>query len=114
MPEDLLRKYRPVGPPPGLRSRALQGDASAWPWAAAAAALLAMVVGLHIAIRVGAGAAIESSPLGIKFEDRVAYLTDVMGGGEEAQRLAVLRVSEEDTLMRLPGPEGAAAEPQRR
>ena len=113
MPEALLRKYRPVGPPPRLRARLVEGDARAWPWAAAAAALLAMGVGLHAATRAGADATSVGIDLGITIEDRVRYLTQMMGGSEEARRLAVLRVSREETLMRLSTPEPPLAEPPR-
>ena len=49
--EDLLRRYRPSGPPPELRARVLANEAAAgrtWPWAAAAAALLAATMGLQV------------------------------------------------------------------
>jgi hypothetical protein len=50
--EDLLRRYRPAGPPPDLRGRVMTEAAPVgrtWPWAAAAAVLLATVVGLNLA-----------------------------------------------------------------
>lgn len=48
--EDLLRRYRPVSPPPGLRARIVEAPAPkrVWPWAAAAAALLAVTIGMHL------------------------------------------------------------------
>lgn len=52
--EDLLRRYRPVGPPPELRARIAAAAAAAprtWPWAAAAAALLAGVCVIHLSTR---------------------------------------------------------------
>lgn len=52
--EDLLRRYRPAGPPPDLRARIVAGPAPVprtWPWAAAAAALLAMVCVTQLATR---------------------------------------------------------------
>ena len=48
--EDLLRRYRPVGPPADLRARVMAAGASAprtWPWAAAAAVLLGAVCATH-------------------------------------------------------------------
>jgi hypothetical protein len=53
--EQLLNRYRPVGPPDDLfssitglvRSRTA-GVRRAWPWAVAAAALLALTIGLHM------------------------------------------------------------------
>ena len=49
--EDLLKRYRPAGPPDSLRERCLTPSSAArvWPWAAAAAALLAITVGLEVA-----------------------------------------------------------------
>jgi hypothetical protein len=44
--DDLLRRYRPAGPPAELRARLIASAAPmprTWPWAAAAAALLAAV-----------------------------------------------------------------------
>jgi hypothetical protein len=52
--EDLLRRYRPVGPPPELRGRVVAPVPPvrrAWPWAAAAAALLASVCVLQVSTR---------------------------------------------------------------
>jgi hypothetical protein len=52
--EDLLRRYRPLGPPPELRARIAAAAAPAprtWPWAAAAAALLAGVCITHLSTR---------------------------------------------------------------
>ncbi len=53
----LLRRYQPVGPPPGLRARVFAGRSGprAWPWLSAAAALLAATLGLHLASRAEAG-----------------------------------------------------------
>jgi hypothetical protein len=48
--EDLLRRYRPADPPPGLEAR-IFGEPRVWPWAAAAAALLALTLGLQVASR---------------------------------------------------------------
>jgi hypothetical protein len=50
--EDLLRRYRPAGPPPDLRARVMMEAAPVgrtWPWVAAAVVLLATVVGLNLA-----------------------------------------------------------------
>ncbi|MFP5378882.1 MAG: hypothetical protein ACLGHP_03890, partial [Vicinamibacteria bacterium] len=38
--EALLARYRPSGPPPGLRDRVVAPRPWTWPWVAAAAALL--------------------------------------------------------------------------
>ena len=49
MPEDiekLIRRYRPVGPPPGLRGRVIgrRSSTADWAWPAAAAALAVVTV----------------------------------------------------------------------
>ena len=52
--EDLLRRYRPAGPPPDLRARIMPGAVPVrrtWPWAVAAAALLATVCVTQLATR---------------------------------------------------------------
>jgi hypothetical protein len=89
---ELLGRYRPVGPPRGLRERALAvpaRPARAWPWAAAAAALLAVTLGLHAAAdRSIAGVAMPMDPVSVD------ALTEMMGGDEEAQRAAQLIVAE--------------------
>jgi hypothetical protein len=49
--DDLLRRYRPAGPPPELRARVVGATTPAgrtWPWVAAAAVLLAATVGLQV------------------------------------------------------------------
>ncbi len=47
--EELLRRYKPGGPPPELRARIVSTSLvrRTWPWAAAAAALLALTIGVH-------------------------------------------------------------------
>ena len=47
--EDLIRRYRPVGPPPELRARVLGRTSAAgdWAWLAAAAALAIVTVMLR-------------------------------------------------------------------
>ena len=52
--DELLRRYRPAGPPPELRARVLRAEPMnrpAWPWAAAAAILLATICAMHVSTR---------------------------------------------------------------
>ena len=102
MPEDLLRKYRPLGPPSDLRGRILVPERAAWPWAVAAAVLLAATLGFHAAtgaLNTLNGTASEDS-LGVDL--RIAYGTAALGGGDEARRVATLIVMEEEVRRALP------------
>jgi hypothetical protein len=50
--EDVLRRYRPAGPPAELRARVVERllpVGRAWPWAIAAAVLLSATLGLQFA-----------------------------------------------------------------
>jgi len=50
--EDLLRRYRPVGPPASLRDSIIAASDArpAWPWMTAAAALLLLALGLEVGV----------------------------------------------------------------
>jgi hypothetical protein len=91
--EDLLRRVRPAGPPPALRSRILASRPArpAWPWAAAAAALLLTVVGLQWS----AGALrnqMRPATLGSVAADAdVAVLRETFGLNEEEIRAMTLQ-----------------------
>lgn len=94
--EDLLRRYRPVGPPAKLRERILGTDRvpRIWPWASAAAALLVSALTLHLAGRYEAASA--DLRLGPAAVVRVADdLTAVLGGGAAARQLAEFIVVEQ-------------------
>ena len=109
MPEDLLRKYRPVGPPAGLRARLLVPERAAWPWAVAAAVLVAVTLGFHAAtgaLKAPNGTA-DEDPLGV--DQRIAYGTAALGGGDEARRVATLIVMEEEARRALPAVAAASA-----
>ena len=102
MPENLLRRYRPVGPPLDLRSRILVPERPAWPWAVAAAALLALTVGFHAATsRLDRHDETTGSDL-FDAHARIAFATDALGGGEDARRLAQWIVLEEELRQSLP------------
>jgi hypothetical protein len=87
--EHLLRRYEPSAPSSSLRARVLHGSPDAgraWPWAVAAAALLATTIWLH-----GSRNRVLQEPL---IDDvssshtEEALLTDMLGGGDEARRIA--------------------------
>lgn len=82
--DDLLRRYRPTGPPPDLRARVLAGTVPAgrtWPWVAAAAVLLAATVGLQVA-RLRLATPVEAAELQGAAELRI--VAEMLGGGERA------------------------------
>ena len=110
MPEDLLRRYRPVGPPAALRGRILAPERAAWPWAVAAAALVALIVGVHMRTRTMVANQLGRAAGPVSVEIRVAALTEALGGNEEARRTAVLLVAKEELERRLPRPFAFAGE----
>ena len=94
--EDLLRKYRPVGPPRELRHRILATSRvlRVWPWASAAAALLVMGLAFQVAVRnevADAGVDLGPSAVARVTED----LTRMLGGDLRARELAELIVVEQ-------------------
>ncbi len=94
--EDLLRKYRPVGPPGELRQRILARSRvpRIWPWASAAAALLVLGLTLQLAARHEAARA--NMDLGPSVVTRVTdHLTDMLGGDLRARALAEFIVVEQ-------------------
>ena len=96
---DLLRRYRPAGPPPDLRARifASSGTRRAWPWAAAAAALLVIIVGLQIET-----ANLEqASPKDPGREETIAEAVWILGGGPEAHRAAEYAWSQHEMVRAL-------------
>jgi hypothetical protein len=93
--EDLLKRYRPSGPPDSLRARALTPSrhARVWPWATAAAALLAITVGLQgAAAGAMAAADIGSMP---DTSAAAAELAEAFGGDAVARRMAEQFIDEE-------------------
>jgi len=89
----LLRRVRPAGPRPELRSRILGASVGprALAWAAAAAALLAVAVGLPVWTSRLAASALRPGAIDMP----VQPLADLMGGTEDAQRAAVLIMATE-------------------
>ena len=87
--EQLLRRHRPVGPPPGLRTRihAPAPPARIWPWAVAASLALAGTIALQIL----SGRALDRIDVGARnetVEPAVKALSDMLGGDETARWLA--------------------------
>lgn len=94
--EDLLRKYRPVGPPAELRHRILATARvpRTWPWASAAAALL--VLGLTFQLAARNATARADLNLGPSAVARVTEdLTNMLGGDLRARELAQFIVVEQ-------------------
>lgn len=87
-PEDLLRRYRPLGPRPELRRRILAPATGgrAWPWAAAAAALLVTNLLLHAA--AGSAARSVSGDDSGDEAGAIAALSAALGGDTEAHAAA--------------------------
>lgn len=96
-----VRRYRPVGPPPRLRSRVVQvkSPARTWPWAVAAAALLALSIALNTGARKIDGDTALLVPAGVP-------AVDPFDGLPEALRATAER---EAFLMRLE--QGESREP---
>jgi hypothetical protein len=82
--ENILRRYRPCGPPPALRARCIASPTPArWPYIAAAA-LLVVAAGTY-----RASATLQPTALRPANEASVeARLTAWLGGGPEAERAA--------------------------
>jgi hypothetical protein len=94
--EDLLRKYRPVGPPAEMRQRILATIRTSriWPWASAAAALLVLGLTFQLAARnevAGADLNLGPSAVARVTED----LTNMLGGDLRARELAEFIVVEQ-------------------
>ena len=92
--ETVLKRYRPVGPDPGLRGRILARAAPrrAWPWAAAAAALLAATAGFHAAT-----ARLQGLPTATPNEQARAAAVDelTIGLGGDAREVAERLIAEQ-------------------
>jgi hypothetical protein len=87
--EDMLRRYRPCGPPPALRARCVAPPRTArWPYVAAAALLL-VAVGTYRASATLQPQALRP-PAAASAEAR---LTAWLGGGADAERAATAALS---------------------
>ena len=94
--EDLLRRYRPIGPPARLRERVFATAPSRriWPWASAAAALLISAMTFHVASGYELGSV--GLTLGPAGATRVADdLTGMLGGDVVARDLAEFIIVEQ-------------------
>jgi hypothetical protein len=103
--ETLLRRYRPVGPPPALRERILRPGRSRgpWWWLGAAAALFAVVVGTQIVI--GWEMSTLSATLATDADaDAREALLDLLGDDESARQLTTLRLAEQEARRALEPP----------
>ena len=103
--EDLLRRYRPVGPPADLRARILSASRAhrVWPWASAAAALLASALALHLAAG-HATARVDPKPAPEPAVRAIDDLTEMLGGDTAARRLAEFIMVEEQMRRERAGP----------
>lgn len=95
--EDLLRKYRPAGPPVEMRQRILATVRvpRIWPWASAAAALLVMA----LTLRLAAGNLAAGAPMNVEPPTSariVEDLTTMLGGDTNARELAEFIVFEQE------------------
>ena len=94
--EELLRRYRPAGPPSQLRARvtAPMPAQRIWPWAAAAAVLLLSLMTLRISARSEtANADLQFGP---DAADRaVEELSQLLGDTVDARAVAASIVMEE-------------------
>ena len=92
--EVLLRRYRPTGPPPGLRARCVMTPAvRTWPWAVACAAVLALAVTVQVLI---GGLTARLTPSDDLAGERAAIedLAAMLGRDEDARRFAEFAVRE--------------------
>jgi hypothetical protein len=96
--EDLLQRYRPLGPSPELRARSLSpahaAQARTWPWAAAAAALLVLTGSLHVAVSQ-TYSRIDVPPAPDPIAEAVASMTELLGSGPEDRAVAEAIVAEQ-------------------
>jgi hypothetical protein len=96
--EALLRRHRPVAPPPGLRERVLfaSDGRGAWTWLAVAAALLAVVIGAHGAIGAEMSAVAPALAAGSDVAEQNALL-DLVSDEAAARQLLALMLIERQT-----------------
>jgi len=104
--EDLVRRYRPIGPSAQLRERILATGPiqRIWPWASAAAVLLVSA----LTFRVAAGHKVASADVRVGPADAVRIadeLTGMLGGGADARELAEFILIEQQLRREAPGEE---------
>jgi hypothetical protein len=109
--EELLRRYRPGGPPAALRARVIGVVPSGrtWPWVAAAAVLLATTLSLHIAAdRLAGSAAVSVAP--DPNDDAIALLADWLGDRPSARELAEAVITLDTTPPQIVGSSASAVQ----
>jgi hypothetical protein len=102
--EELLRRYRPAGPPADLRARVMSGAVPVgrtWPWVAAAAVLLAATLWLHTAAD-RLGASVGANTLPDSEQEAIALLANMLGGHPGAREVAEAAIML-DTMPSDPG-----------
>jgi hypothetical protein len=110
--EDVLRRYRPAGPPRDFRARILRDaapDGRTWPWVAAAAVLLATTLSLHIAADQLTGSAavgVAADPN----EEAITLLTEWLGDRPSAREVAEAVVTLDTTPGQIVGPSASAVQ----
>jgi hypothetical protein len=94
--EDVLKRYRPAGPPSRLRSRLVEPLRArrTWPWATAAAVLLISIITLRIGTHSqAAGVDLQLGPDATDLA--VEKLSHILGDATDARALAEWMVIED-------------------
>ena len=95
--EALLRRHRPVGPPPALREQILRAvdRREPWWWLGAAAALVAITAGTQVAI----GSEVDTVTVTLAIGAEASApdpLLELLGDDEPARQLVLFRRAEQE------------------